>query len=113
MNPVAEVPNRYDITVGGVVTLDDIEILVTFMKADSSVGVCAPRVIGRSGIAHKTGGLPHLPGDFRRLLRGYQDTRISPDSGQILKQVLGGEEIEVFMRIDVLQFVQPKELPKE
>ena len=35
------------------------------------------------------------------------------DSGQILKQVLGGEEIQVFMRIDVLQFVQPKELPKE
>jgi len=38
---------------------------------------------------------------------------VATDSGQILKQVLGGEEIQVFMRIDVLQFVQPKGLPKE
>jgi len=34
------------------------------------------------------------------------------DGGQILKQVLGSEEIKVFMRIDVLQFVDPKPLPK-
>ena len=34
------------------------------------------------------------------------------DSGQILKQVLGSEEIKVFLHIDVLQFVDPKPLPK-
>ncbi|MGE9270737.1 MAG: Amuc_1100 family pilus-like protein [Verrucomicrobiales bacterium] len=34
------------------------------------------------------------------------------DTGQVFKQVLGSEEIQVFMRIDVLQFVEPKPLPK-
>ncbi|MFC7336519.1 Amuc_1100 family pilus-like protein [Haloferula chungangensis] len=33
------------------------------------------------------------------------------DSGQILKQVLGDELIEVFVRIDVIQFLDPKPLP--
>lgn len=34
------------------------------------------------------------------------------DTGEILKQVLGSETIRVFMRIDVLQFLEPKPLPK-
>ncbi|MGB6222560.1 Amuc_1100 family pilus-like protein [Haloferula sp.] len=34
------------------------------------------------------------------------------DSGQILKQVLGDELTEVFVRIDVIQFLDPKPLPK-
>ena len=34
------------------------------------------------------------------------------DSGQILKQVLGDELVEVFVRIDVIQFLDPKPLPK-
>lgn len=34
------------------------------------------------------------------------------DSGEILKQVLGDEKIQVFLRIDVLQFLEPRELPK-
>ncbi|MEP4078507.1 Amuc_1100 family pilus-like protein [Haloferula sp.] len=34
------------------------------------------------------------------------------DSGQILKQVLGDELIQVFLRIDVIQFLDPKALPK-
>ncbi len=33
------------------------------------------------------------------------------DSGEILKQVLGTEKIQVFLRIDVLQFLEPRELP--
>jgi hypothetical protein len=33
------------------------------------------------------------------------------DSGEILKQVLGDELIEVFIRIDVIQFLDPKPLP--
>jgi len=33
------------------------------------------------------------------------------DSGQILKQVLGDELIQVFVRIDVIQFLDPKPLP--
>lgn len=33
------------------------------------------------------------------------------DSGQILKQVLGDELVEVFLRIDVIQFLDPKPLP--
>ncbi|MCH7224515.1 Amuc_1100 family pilus-like protein [Haloferula sp. A504] len=34
------------------------------------------------------------------------------DSGEILKQVLGDEKIQVFLRIDVLQFLEPRELPQ-
>ena len=33
------------------------------------------------------------------------------DSGRILNQILGDEEIQVFLRIDVLQFLPVKELP--
>lgn len=33
------------------------------------------------------------------------------DSGQILKQVLGDELIQAFVRIDVIQFLDPKPLP--
>lgn len=33
------------------------------------------------------------------------------DTGRILNQVLGDEEIEVFLRLDVLQFLPAKELP--
>jgi hypothetical protein len=32
-------------------------------------------------------------------------------SGRILNQILGDEEIQVFLRIDVLQFLPAKELP--
>ncbi|MBB5351894.1 hypothetical protein HNR46_002133 [Haloferula luteola] len=34
------------------------------------------------------------------------------DTGEILKQVLGSEDARVFLRIDVLQFLGSKELPK-
>lgn len=34
------------------------------------------------------------------------------DTGEILKQVLGSEAVRVFMRIDVLQFLEAQELPK-
>lgn len=34
------------------------------------------------------------------------------DSGEILKQVLGSEEIQVFLKIDVLQFLEPREIPE-
>jgi len=34
------------------------------------------------------------------------------DSSQILAQVLGSEEVQVFLRLDVLQFLPAKELPK-
>lgn len=34
------------------------------------------------------------------------------DSGRILSQVLGNENIEVFVRLDVLQFLPVKDLPK-
>lgn len=34
------------------------------------------------------------------------------DSGEILKQVLGSEEIQVFLKIDVLQFLAPREIPE-
>jgi hypothetical protein len=34
------------------------------------------------------------------------------DSGEILKQVLGSENIRVFLRIDLLQFLEPRPLPK-
>lgn len=34
------------------------------------------------------------------------------DSGRILQQVLGSEEISVFIRLDVLQFLPTSELPK-
>ncbi|MCU0795502.1 MAG: Amuc_1100 family pilus-like protein [Akkermansiaceae bacterium] len=34
------------------------------------------------------------------------------DSGEILKQVLGSETIRVFLRIDLLQFLEPRALPK-
>ncbi|GAA5481508.1 Amuc_1100 family pilus-like protein [Haloferula sargassicola] len=34
------------------------------------------------------------------------------DSGEILKQVLGSENIRVFLRIDVLQFLEPQTSPK-
>lgn len=36
----------------------------------------------------------------------------SQDSSQILKQVLGDEMVEVFVRIDVIQFLDPKPLPQ-
>ncbi len=36
----------------------------------------------------------------------------APDSGRILQKVLGDEELTVFLRIDVLQFLPTKELPK-
>lgn len=36
----------------------------------------------------------------------------APETGRILQQVLGTEEISVFLRIDVLQFLPTKELPK-
>jgi len=36
----------------------------------------------------------------------------APDKGRILQKVLGDEEISVFLRIDVLQFLPTKELPK-
>lgn len=35
----------------------------------------------------------------------------SGDSSEILKQVLGTEDVQVFLRIDVLQFLEPRELP--
>ncbi len=41
-----------------------------------------------------------------------QPAAAATDTGEILKQVLGDELIEVFMRIDVLQFLEPAELPK-
>lgn len=34
------------------------------------------------------------------------------DEGEILKQVLGSEEVQVFLRIDILQFLEARELPK-
>lgn len=34
------------------------------------------------------------------------------DSGRILSQVLGNEDVQVFVRLDVLQFLPVKELPK-
>lgn len=34
------------------------------------------------------------------------------DTGRILSQVLGGEEVMVFVRLDVLQFLPAKELPQ-
>ena len=34
------------------------------------------------------------------------------DSGEILKQVLGSETIRVFLRIDLIQFLEPRPLPK-
>lgn len=40
------------------------------------------------------------------------DLAAPSDSGQILKQVLGDELTEVFVRIDVIQFLDPKPLPK-
>lgn len=36
----------------------------------------------------------------------------APDSGRILQKVLGDEELTVFLRVDVLQFLPTKELPK-
>lgn len=40
------------------------------------------------------------------------ETEASSDSGEILKQVLGDENVQVFLCIDVLQFLEPKTLPK-
>lgn len=34
------------------------------------------------------------------------------DSGEILKQVLGSENVQVFIRIDLLQFLEPMTLPQ-
>lgn len=34
------------------------------------------------------------------------------DEGRILQQVLGSEKVNVFLRIDILQFLAPQELPK-
>ena len=34
------------------------------------------------------------------------------DSGRVLSQVLGSEDVQVFVRLDVLQFLPVKELPK-
>jgi hypothetical protein len=36
---------------------------------------------------------------------------VPADEGEILKQVLGEEKIHVFLRIDVMQFLEPLELP--
>jgi hypothetical protein len=36
----------------------------------------------------------------------------APDSGRILSQVLGNEDIQVFVRVDVLQFLPVKALPQ-
>lgn len=36
----------------------------------------------------------------------------APETGRILQQVLGLEEVSVFIRLDVLQFLPTKELPK-
>lgn len=43
---------------------------------------------------------------------GEEDPAEEPaaDTAEILKQVLGNEEIEVFLRIDVLQFLEPKDI---
>ena len=39
-------------------------------------------------------------------------TAAAGDTGRILQQVLGSEEVSVFIRLDVLQFLPVKELPK-
>ena len=35
----------------------------------------------------------------------------APDTGRILSQVLGSEEVQVFVRLDILQFLPAKKLP--
>ncbi|MDB6076521.1 MAG: hypothetical protein JWO82_268, partial [Akkermansiaceae bacterium] len=37
---------------------------------------------------------------------------VGSDTGKILQQVLGSEKIQVFLRIDILQFLAARELPK-
>jgi len=37
---------------------------------------------------------------------------VPPDTGKVLQQILGFEELSVFLRLDVVQFLPTKELPK-
>lgn len=62
--------------------------------------------------AEDGGEAPAEGGDQAPAVEVVPEAPVASDSGQILKQVLGGEEIKVFLRIDVLQFVEPKPLPK-
>lgn len=40
------------------------------------------------------------------------EASVPVDEGRILEQVLGSERVNVFLRIDILQFLAPQELPK-
>jgi hypothetical protein len=56
------------------------------------------------------GGTFVLPGESGAA--GAQPDKPAPDSSRKLIQVAGGEQINLFLRIDVLQFLPAKELPK-
>ncbi len=60
------------------------------------------------------GGVFVLPGDQNPPTTGAEKPAPAPkieDSSRILSQVLGNEEIRVFLRLDVLEFLPAKKLP--